>query len=49
MELKLTWIAQLLVAFHAYPSLGFQHVLPQGINQKPTRVLGGVTVIDTPL
>ncbi|PMD50914.1 uncharacterized protein K444DRAFT_546029 [Hyaloscypha bicolor E] len=49
MALKLAWIVQALVAFHAYPSLGFQHVLPRNINQKPTRVLGGVTVIDTPL
>ncbi|KAE9376043.1 hypothetical protein N431DRAFT_481208 [Stipitochalara longipes BDJ] len=49
MELKLIWIVQVLVAFHVYPSLGFQHVLPRGINQKPTRVIGNVTVIDTPL
>ncbi|KAH6662064.1 hypothetical protein B0J14DRAFT_611169 [Halenospora varia] len=49
MELKLTWIVQVLVAFHAYPSLGFQHVVPRSINQKPTRVIGNVTVIDTPL
>ena len=49
MELKLTWIVQVLVAFHAYPSLGFQHVVPRSINQNPTRVIGNVTVIDTPL
>ncbi|MCJ1402507.1 hypothetical protein MMC11_005727 [Xylographa trunciseda] len=49
MELKLTWIVQVLVAFHAHPSLGFQHILPRDINQQPMRVLGGVTVIDTPL
>ncbi|PMD12551.1 hypothetical protein NA56DRAFT_586999 [Hyaloscypha hepaticicola] len=49
MELKLTWIIQLLVAFHAYPALGFQHELPRSINQKPTRIIGNVTVIDTPL
>jgi hypothetical protein len=49
MELKLTWIVQVLVVFHACPSLGFQHVVPRHINQKPTRVIGNVTVIDTPL
>ena len=49
MELKLTWIFQAILAFHALPSLGFEHVLPRGLNQKPTRVLGNVTVIDTPL
>jgi hypothetical protein len=49
MEIKLTWIVQLLVALHAYPTLGFQHELPRNINQKPTRVIGNVTVIDTPL
>jgi hypothetical protein len=49
MELKLTWIVPVLVAFYACPSLGFQHVVPRHINQKPTRVIGNVTVIDTPL
>ncbi|KAH8657769.1 hypothetical protein BX600DRAFT_514320 [Xylariales sp. PMI_506] len=49
MEFKLTWIFQLLVALHTYPSLGFEHVLPRGINQQPTRVIANVTVIDTPL
>ena len=49
MELKLTWIVQVLVAFYAYPSLGFQHVVPRSINQKSTRVVANVTVIDTPL
>ncbi|PQE25407.1 cyanamide hydratase protein [Rutstroemia sp. NJR-2017a BBW] len=49
MNLKLTYLVQLLVAFHTPPSLSFQHVLPRNINHHPTRVLGGVTVIDTPL
>lgn len=49
MDLKLSWIVQVLVVFHACPSLGFQHVAPRSINQQPTRVIGGVTVIDTPL
>jgi hypothetical protein len=49
MEFKLTWIVQVLLAFHACPSLGFHHVLPRDINRKPTQVIGGVTVIDTPL
>jgi len=49
MQLQLTWIVQVLVAFHACPSLCFHHVLPRNINQKPMQVLGGVTVIDTPL
>jgi len=49
MELKLTWIVQVLVTFHVYPSFGFQHLVPQTINQNPTRVIGNVTVIDTPL
>ncbi|KIM98204.1 hypothetical protein OIDMADRAFT_167037 [Oidiodendron maius Zn] len=49
MKLKLTWIAQALLAFYACPSLCFQHVIPRNINQKPTQVIGGVTVIDTPL
>ncbi|KAK2603383.1 hypothetical protein N8I77_009847 [Diaporthe amygdali] len=49
MELKLTWIIQMLLAFHACSSLGFHHILPRNINRKPTQVLGNVTVIDTPL
>ena len=49
MELKLTWVVQVLVAFFTYSSLAFQHVVPRSINQKPTRVIGNVTVIDTPL
>jgi hypothetical protein len=49
MEFKLNWIVQLLVAFHAYPSDGFQHVVPRSLNQQPTRVIANVTVIDTPL
>ncbi|KAH8744733.1 hypothetical protein F5883DRAFT_588831 [Diaporthe sp. PMI_573] len=49
MEFRLAWIGQVLLAFHAWPSLGFHHVLPRDINQKPTQVIGGVTVIDTPL
>jgi len=49
MDFKLAWIAQLLLAFYAYPSLGFHHALPRDINQKPTQVIGGVTVINTPL
>lgn len=39
----------MLLALHVLPSLGFHHVLPRDINQKPTQVIGGVTVIDTPL
>ncbi|KAH8886595.1 hypothetical protein GQ53DRAFT_784867 [Thozetella sp. PMI_491] len=49
MKFKLTWISQVLLTFHACPSLGFHHVLPKDINRKPTQVIGGVTVIDTPL
>ncbi|KAK2029179.1 hypothetical protein LX32DRAFT_589167 [Colletotrichum zoysiae] len=49
MKFQITWIGQMLLAFHAYPSLGFHHVLPRDINQKPRQVIGGVTVVDTPL
>jgi hypothetical protein len=49
MELKLTVIIKVLVAFHANLSLGFRHVMPRNINQKPTQVIGNVTVIDTPM
>ncbi|CZT11637.1 uncharacterized protein RAG0_15710 [Rhynchosporium agropyri] len=45
----LVWIVYVLVAIHAPPSLGFHHVLPRHINHKPTQVIAGVTVIDTPL
>ncbi|EHK97801.1 hypothetical protein M7I_6462 [Glarea lozoyensis 74030] len=48
MEFKFTWIiVQLLVAFQVSSTFGFEHVIPRGLNNKPTRVIGGVTVIDT--
>ncbi|KAF2786107.1 hypothetical protein K505DRAFT_400077 [Melanomma pulvis-pyrius CBS 109.77] len=49
MLLKLSWMAQLLAAFYACPSLGFHHEVPRSVNQKPTRSIANVTVIDTPL
>ncbi|TVY84467.1 hypothetical protein LSUE1_G001283 [Lachnellula suecica] len=49
MQFKLDLTVQVLVAFCFCPSHGFHHKLPRNINEKPTTVVGGVTVIDTPL